>query len=86
MYITKDKFGQQFKWSKKGKNKECWVKTKECITKKCFVPENCGTVDPKTQQKDILGICETYFSGACPLGYSDNDNLPDKYRYIKTGK
>lgn len=78
MYITKNKDGKPFKWSRKGKNRECWVKDKTCITRKCFVPENCGTADPKTQQKDILGICRTYFNGMCPRGYHKGDKCPTK--------
>jgi len=73
MYITKDRNGKSFKWSRKGKNRECWVKIKECITKKCFDPQDCGTIDPKTRQKDILGICKNYFDGSCPLGYNEKD-------------
>jgi len=73
MYITKDRMGNNFRWSRKGKNRECWVKIKECITKKCFDPQDCGTIDPKTQQKDILGICKTYYDGSCPLGYNEKD-------------
>lgn len=83
MYIVKDKNGKPFKWNKKGKNKECWVKTKECVTKKCFEPEDCGTTDPKTQQKTIIGMCKTYSDGMCPLGYSRDDNLPINYRGVK---
>ena len=56
MYITKDRFGKPFKWSKKGKNKECWIKNKKCITKPCFNPEDCGTIDPKTQKRTVIEI------------------------------
>lgn len=72
-YITKDKNGNPFKWSRKGKDRECWVKIKECVARKCFQPEDCGTTDPKTQRKDVLGICKIYLSGMCPLGYDKKD-------------
>jgi len=76
MYATKDKNGNSFCWSKKGKNKECWIKEKSCITKKCFVPEDCGSVDEKTQRKYILGICSMYFRGECLMGYDKSDKSP----------
>ena len=67
MYITKDKNGNNFKWSRKGKNRECWVFDNRCIAKVCFNPDDCGTVDQKTQQKNIKGMCRMYFEGKCPM-------------------
>ena len=83
MYIIKDKNGNPFKWSKKGKDRNCWVKNKMCVVKQCFSPENCGTVDLKTQEKRIFGICKTYFDNRCPLGRSNDDNLPEIFKEIK---
>lgn len=82
VYITKDKNGNIFKWSRKGKHRECWVKNKNCVVKECFVPEDCGTVDPKTQQKNILGMCRVYFDGKCSMGYHYKDNCPIKINNI----
>lgn len=73
MYITKDRNRNNFEWSRKGKNRECWVKNAKCTAMKCFDPKDCGDVDPKTQQKEILGICKTYFENVCPLGYDQKD-------------
>ena len=70
MYLTRDKDGNPFKWSKKGKNRECWVISKKCVTRDCFRPEDCGIVDIKTQQKYIKGMCSTYYKGECP--YAEN--------------
>ena len=76
MYTTKDKDGNSFYWGKKGKNKECWIKEKSCITKKCFVPKDCGSVDEKTQRRHVLGMCNTYYQGECPMGYDKSDRSP----------
>lgn len=83
MYITKDKDGNPFKWSKKGKNRECWIKDKTCITRNCFVPNDCGSVDQKTQQKNIMGICQTYYDAKCPRGYHKDDNCPTEIKNVK---
>lgn len=77
MYITKDKNAQNFKWSRKGKNRECWVLDNKCVARVCFDPHDCGTVDPKTQQKNINGMCRTYFEGKCPVV---NDNESKVYK------
>lgn len=74
MYITKDKMGSPFKWSKKGKNRECEVRDNKCIVRKCFKPEDCGTVDPKTQQKNIVGKCRTMHQNGCPKDYDNPEN------------
>lgn len=71
MYITKDRNGNNFKWSRKGKNRECWVLDNICKTRTCFDPDDCGTVDPKTQQKNIKGMCRTHFEGKCPMINND---------------
>jgi hypothetical protein len=71
MYVTKDKDGKPFKWSKKGKNRECEVRDNKCIVRKCFLPYDCGTVDQKTQQKHIRGICRGLFDGTCPENYRE---------------
>lgn len=70
MYITKDRNGNPFKWSKKGKNRECEVTGSLCIIRKCFKPEDCGTVDPKTQQRTIVGKCKTLHEKGCPADYN----------------
>lgn len=75
MFITKDRFGNPFKWSKKGKNRECEVKDNECIVRKCFWPEDCGSVDPKTQKKTIIGKCRTLHEKGCPKNYNDHSNF-----------
>ena len=75
MYITKDRMGNPFKWSKKGKNRECEVLDSDCIVRKCFSPYDCGTVDPKTQQKNIIGKCRTMHEKGCPA----NRNEPENY-------
>lgn len=73
MYITKDKNGNTFKWSRKGKNRECWVKSKRCVVRPCFKPDDCGTTDQKTLQKNILGICRNLYEGNCPHDIDDKD-------------
>jgi hypothetical protein len=75
MYVTKDKDGNSFKWSRKGKNRECEVMDNKCIVRKCFSPEDCGTVDQKTQQKHIMGMCKGLFDGTCPENYNGQKNL-----------
>lgn len=75
MYITKDRLGNPFKWSKKGKNRECEVRDEKCIVRKCFKPDNCGTVDQKTQEKTIVGKCRTMHEKGCP----NNWNKPENY-------
>lgn len=75
IYVTKDKDGNSFKWSKKGKNRECEVKDVKCIVRKCFRPEDCGSVDPKTQQKHIIGTCKGIFDGTCPENYNGPKNF-----------
>lgn len=75
MYITKDKDGKPFKWSKKGKNRECEVMDNKCIVRKCFLPDDYGSVDQKTQQKHIRGICKGLFDGTCPENYNDPKNF-----------
>lgn len=75
MYVIKDRFGNKFPWSKKGKNRECEVKDSKCIVRKCFKPEDCGTTDPKTQQKTIVGKCRTMHVDRCP----DNWNKPENF-------
>ncbi len=75
MYITKDKDGKPFKWSKKGKNKECEVRDNKCIIRKCFIPEDCGSIDSKTQQKTINGKCKTMHDNGCPNNYNDPKNF-----------
>ncbi len=74
MYITKDRTGSPFRWSKKGKNRECEVRDNKCIVRKCFKPEDCGTVDPKTQQKNIVGKCKTMHQNGCPKDYDNPEN------------
>lgn len=75
MYVTRDRDGNPFKWSRKGKNRECEVIDNKCIVRKCFRPEDCGTVDQKTQQKHIRGICKGLFDGTCPENYNDPKNF-----------
>lgn len=75
MYVTRDKDGNSFKWSRKGKNRECEVIDNKCVVRKCFLPENCGVVDQKTQQKHIRGICRGLFDGTCPENYNDPKNF-----------
>lgn len=75
MYITKDKDGKPFKWSKKGKNRECEVIDNKCIVRKCFLPFDSGTVDPKTQQKTIIGKCRIMHEKGCPENYNDPKNF-----------
>lgn len=75
MYVTRDKDGKPFKWSRKGKNRECEVKDNRCVVRKCFSPNDCGTVDQKTQQKHIRGICRGLFDGTCPENYNDPKNF-----------
>lgn len=75
MYITRDRFGNKFPWERKGKNKECEVKDKMCIIRKCFRPDNIGTVDPKTQQKYVRGMCRGLYEGKCPENYNDPKNF-----------
>lgn len=75
MYVTRDKDGKPFKWSRKGKNRECEVKDNRCIVRKCFSPNDCGTVDQKTQQKHIRGVCRGLFDGTCPENYNDPKNF-----------
>ncbi len=74
MYVTKDRFGNIFPWSKKGKNKECEVRDERCIVRKCFIPHNCGTVDQRTQQKNIVGKCKTMHEYGCPRDYDRSEN------------
>lgn len=74
MYVIKDRFGNKFPWSKKGKNRECEVKESICVARKCFKPDNCGTVDPKTQQKNIIGRCRTMHEKGCPIDYDKPEN------------
>ncbi len=74
MYVTKDRLGNSFKWSRKGKNRECEVKDNRCIVRKCFKPEDCGTVDPKTQERNIVGKCRTMHEKGCPLDYDRLEN------------
>jgi hypothetical protein len=75
MYVTKDKDGKPFKWSKKGKNRECEVIDNKCIVRKCFSPKDCGFVDQKTQQKNIRGMCKGLFDDMCPENYNDPKNF-----------
>lgn len=75
MFITKDRFGNPFKWSKKGKNRECEVKDNKCIVRKCFQPDNCGSVNQKTQKKTIVGKCRTFHEKGCPNNYNDPSNF-----------
>lgn len=75
MYVTRDKDGKPFKWSRKGKNRECEVKDNRCVVRKCFSPDDCGTVDQKTQQKHIRGVCRGLFDGTCPENYNDPKNF-----------
>ena len=75
MYATKDRYGNSFKWSRKGKNRECEVRDNRCVVRKCFNPDDCGTVDPKTQQKRIRGVCRNLFEGKCPENYNDPKNF-----------
>ncbi len=75
MYITKDKDGKPFKWSRKGKNRECEVKDNRCVVRKCFSPNDCGTVDQNTQQKYTRGMCKGLFDGTCPENYNDPKNF-----------
>ena len=75
MYATKDRDGNSFKWSRKGKNRECEVRDNKCIVRKCFQPEDCGTVDLKTQQKTIKGKCRTMHEKGCPKNYNDPNNF-----------
>jgi len=87
MYITKDRLGSPFKWSKKGKHRECEVVDKECVIRKCFDPQDCGTVDPKTQQKNIVGKCKTMHDKGCPNDWNKPSNyLVYNDRYINNGK
>lgn len=87
MFITKDKNGNCFKWSKKGKNRECEVKDNKCIVRKCFDPDDCGSVDPKTQKKTIMGKCRTMHGSGCPNNYNDVKNfvtnIPNERIYDK---
>ena len=75
MYATKDRYGNSFKWSRKGKNRECEVRDNKCVVRKCFNPDDCGTVDPKTQQKHIRGMCRNLFENVCPENYNDSQNF-----------
>lgn len=75
MYLIRDRFGNKFPWSKKGKNRECEVIDEKCVVRKCFKPDNCGTVDQKTQEKTIVGKCRTMHETGCP----DNWNKPENY-------
>lgn len=90
MYVIKDRFGNKFPWSKKGKNRECEVKESICVARKCFKPADCGTVDPKTQQKNIIGKCKTMHEDGCPkdfnkpenyVTYNGRNNRRDERRY-----
>ena len=74
MYVIKDRFGNKFPWSKKGKNRECEVKESICVARKCFKPADCGTVDSKTQQKKIVGKCRTMHENGCPSDYDKPEN------------
>jgi hypothetical protein len=75
MYIIRDRFGNKFPWSKKGKNRECEVTGSLCVTRKCFKPEDCGTVDPKTQKKNVVGKCKTLHEKGCPPDYNAPENF-----------
>ena len=75
MYITRDRSGNKFPWGKKGKNRECEVRDNRCIIRKCFSPDNIGTTDPKTQQKNIKGKCRTMHEKGCPENYDDPKNF-----------
>lgn len=81
MYITKDRFGNNFPWGKKGKNRECEVRDNRCIVRECFNPDNIGTTDPKTQQKTIKGKCRTMHENGCPENYDD----PKNFMVLKKG-
>lgn len=75
MYITKDKNGNNFKWNRKGKNRACWVIDNGCVTRSCFNPDDCGTVDPKTQQKNVKGMCRNAFENKCPSIKNDETKM-----------
>ena len=79
MYVTKDKNGQSFKWSKKGKNRECEVRDNQCIVRQCFQPEDCGSVDKKTQQKFIKGMCRGLYEGKCPEKFIQKNFFTEKF-------
>lgn len=74
MYVIRDRFGNKFPWSKKGKNRECEVRDNKCVVRKCFKPDDCGSVDPKTQQKNIIGKCRTMHENGCPDDYYKYEN------------
>lgn len=74
MYVIRDRFGNKFPWSKKGKNRECEVRDEKCVVRKCFKPYDCGTVDQKTQKKNIVGKCKTMHENGCPPGHNNPEN------------
>jgi len=75
MYITRDRFGNKFPWERKGKNRECEVRDEKCIIRKCFNPDNVGTIDLKTYKKTIIGKCRTMHEKGCPKNYDDPKNF-----------